>query len=60
MTTQVMSMPTTIAMPTATPTRWPTPISAIDRLAEIADPPVPTLNVFPAVSVSSLVLAMMK
>ena len=53
-------MPTTIAAPTATPTRWPTPISAIDRLAEMAEPPVPTLKTLPAVSVSSLVLARMK
>ena len=47
MNTQVISMPTTIARPTATPTRWPTPISAIDRLAEMAEPPVPTLKTLP-------------
>ena len=60
MNTQVISIPTTIARPTATPTRCPTPIKAIDKLAEMAEPPVPTLNTFPAVSVSSLVLAIMK
>ena len=41
-TAQEVSMPTSMAMPTVMPTRWPTPISAIDRLVDAplaADPP---------------------
>ena len=37
-TPQLISRPTSMAMPTAMPTRWPTPISAIDRLAEQRSP----------------------
>ena len=40
-TNQLMIRPTSIAMPTAMPTRWPTPISAIDRLAETVVAPAP-------------------
>ena len=32
-TAQVISIPTTMAMPTAMPTRWPTPISAMRQAA---------------------------
>ena len=38
-TNQLMIMPTAIATPTAIPTRWPTPIRAIDRLVDIVVAP---------------------
>ena len=40
-TNQLMIRPTSMAMPTAMPTRWPTPISAIDRLVETVVAPAP-------------------
>ena len=41
-----------MAMPTVTPTRCPTPISASDRLAPKVEPPAPTRN---AVEISLLI-----
>lgn len=37
-----MTIPTSIAKPTAIPTRCPTPINASDRLAPNSEPPAPT------------------
>ena len=39
---QAMSMPNSMAAPTESPTRCPTPMSAIDRLVEAAVAPRPT------------------
>ena len=39
-----ISRPTTMAAPTVTPTRCPTPISASDRLAPKVEPPAPSRN----------------
>ena len=42
-----MTMPMSIATPTVMPTRWPTPISAIDRDVEIIVPVEPILKAVP-------------
>ncbi len=52
-----MMSPTSIAMPTVTPTRWPTPMSSIDRLADTVVAPEPTPKDLAASEASSFVCA---
>ena len=56
-TTQLISSPMNIAIPTAIPTRWPTPISAIDMLVDMVVAPAPRRNVVAASAATSLVWA---
>ena len=58
-TNQLMISPTSIAMPTARPTRWPTPISAIDRLVVTVVAPAPNGKLRAASAATSLVWARM-
>ena len=59
MPNQLITSPTNMATPTDRPTRWPTPISAIEKLVDIDVAPVPKRKKVAASSAISRVLAMM-
>ena len=52
-----ITMPMNIAMPTDSPTRWPTPISAIEKLVDTPVALVPTLKFFAASAATSFIAA---